>query len=225
MIEGWNQLLKRMKKEKKDMTLQEFMQLHYAGERYRDFREQIKNFAEGFDVADITKASMKALYDEWSHGDQGIYRMPAGYGKLITYLAEACKGNGAEIMTDTVVTQINWKKNKVSVHTRDGRHYEGEKCIVTVPLPFLTKTNDSSILFNPPVAEHSNAADEIGYSTVIKVVIEFSEPFWNTCADNISFLLTDQSIPTWWTQLPDTTPILTGWKGGPGAVALATARE
>jgi monoamine oxidase len=35
----------------------------------------------------------------------------------------------------------------------------------------------------------------------------------------------DQFIPTWWTQAPGNTPLLTGWLGGPPSNALAGQTE
>jgi monoamine oxidase len=225
LIEGWDQLLKQMKKERHDMTLYQFLQKHYAGEMYNKLRLHITNYAEGFDVADITKASMKALYTEWSGEEQGIYRIPGGYGQLIAYLLDECKKSNAEIITNSAVTQVHWKKNNVTVHTTDGQQYSGNKCIVTVPLDFLQKTSAAPINFDPLLNDHINAAGEIGYNTVIKVVVEFNESFWDAYAKNIGFIISDKNIPTWWTQLPDPVPLLTGWKGGPGAAVLSSKTE
>ena len=220
MTEGWDKLLKQMKKEKRDMTLYEFMQKHYAGEKYYEFRRHIQNYAEGFDVADITKASMKELYKEWSNEDTKMYRSPGGYRQLITYLQDECKKNDAEIITGSMVTRIDWEKNKVTVHTKEGKQYAGEKCIVTVPLHFLQKIN-----FQPSLNVPVNAAKEIGYGTVIKVVLEFNESFWNSYAKDIGFIISDEKIPTWWTEFPDPVPLLTGWKGGPGAEELSNKND
>ncbi len=225
MIGGWDRLLKQMRKEKRDMPLDEFLQKHYAGEEYSGLRRHIRNYAEGFDVADTAKASMKALYKEWSNESQKTYRITGGYGKLIAYLAEECKKKDVEIITNRVVSEVTRENNKVSVYTKDGNQYTGAKCIVTVPLSYLRKTGVQPITFNPPIEKHMNAAGEIGFSTVIKIVIEFNEPFWNSYAKKTGFITSDQQIPTWWTQLPDTVPILTGWKGGPGAEKLSNKTD
>ena len=37
----------------------------------------------------------------------------------------------------------------------------------------------------------------------------------------MSFLLSDQPIPVWWTQYPNRHPVLTGWFGGPRTAALS----
>jgi monoamine oxidase len=36
----------------------------------------------------------------------------------------------------------------------------------------------------------------------------------------MGFLFSDAPVPTYWTQLPDKTPLLTGWVAGPGAEQL-----
>ncbi|HUR12102.1 MAG TPA: FAD-dependent oxidoreductase [Flavitalea sp.] len=35
---------------------------------------------------------------------------------------------------------------------------------------------------------------------------------------DLSFLITDQTIPTWWTQYPEKVPLLAGWIAGPDAL-------
>jgi monoamine oxidase len=222
MFEGWNKLLKQMKKEKKNMTMYDFLQRHYPDEKYDEFRRHIQNFAEGFDVSDITKVSMKALYKEWSHADEKIFRIPGGHGQLISYLAKACKDKGCEIITASLIKQIDWEKNNVTVYTEDGRKYFAEKCIVTVPVSILQKAlAKASINFTPPLDHHVKAANEAGYGTVIKVVFEFNEPFWEQYAKDVGFILGDETFPAWWTQYPRAIPLLTGWKGGPGATTLS----
>jgi monoamine oxidase len=36
----------------------------------------------------------------------------------------------------------------------------------------------------------------------------------------MTFLLSDQTIPVWWTRYPDQHPVLTGWFGGPRTAEL-----
>ena len=36
----------------------------------------------------------------------------------------------------------------------------------------------------------------------------------------MTFLLSDQTIPVWWTRYPDQHPVLTGWFGGPRTAQL-----
>jgi monoamine oxidase len=76
----------------------------------------------------------------------------------------------------------------------------------------------ASINFTPPLDNITKAAAQIGYGTVVKVILLFKERFWPADA---GFIFSDEIIPTWWTQLPDTTFLLTGWAGGPKAELLS----
>jgi monoamine oxidase len=222
MIEGWDQLLKKMNKEKHDMAFQEFLQENYSEEKHAAFRKHVQTYAEGFDAADISKVSMKALYEEWSNEDERIYRIPGGHSQLISYMADECRKRGCEIITNSIIKQIDWEKNDVTVYTDDNRKYMADKCIVTVPVSLLQKaTGKATINFTPPLDEYVKAANNIGYGTVIKVVFEFNHTFWNHYTKDPGFILSDEIFPAWWTQLPETVPLLTGWKGGPGATILS----
>ncbi|HEY6975578.1 MAG TPA: FAD-dependent oxidoreductase, partial [Chitinophagaceae bacterium] len=64
------------------------------------------------------------------------------------------------------------------------------------------------------------AAKLVGYGTVIMVLFQFKESFWNKKA---GFILSDENIPTWWTQSPDIYPLLTGWLSGSKAKTLPDA--
>ena len=68
----------------------------------------------------------------------------------------------------------------------------------------------------------------MGVGAIIKVLLEFDEPFWTDkqtealagkSLENMSFLLSGEEIPTWWTQAPEPSPVITGWLGGPAAAA------
>ena len=42
---------------------------------------------------------------------------------------------------------------------------------------------------------------------------------------DLSFLLSDATVPTWWTQYPDGYPVLTGWLAGPKADRVSSLAE
>jgi monoamine oxidase len=81
----------------------------------------------------------------------------------------------------------------------------------------------AAMQFLPAIEDHLSAAREIGYGTVIKILLQFHQPFWNAKNKNIGFILSNEPIPTWWTQLPDKNPLLTGWLGGSAVKRLADA--
>jgi monoamine oxidase len=218
MIEGWDELVEKMKGQRKDMTMDEFMMKHFGDQKYTQLRRHIKAFAQGFDVADVSEVSVQSLYREWSN-ESDQFRIKTGYGSLIKLLEQKCRANECEIFTKETVRQIDWEKNDVTVYTAAGNKYYANKVLVTVPVSVLRGVEASTTInITPPVDEYINAARQIGYGTVIKLVFEFSEKLWR---DRTGFIFSNEMIPTWWTQYPVSNNILTGWVGGPPATRLS----
>lgn len=213
MTEGWDKLIRKMKDMPPSMTLQEFLDSYYADKKQEELRLHIINYAEGFDVADPARASVLALYKEWSHQEEQNFRIPAGYNSLVKFLQDECEKQGCRLFTNQCVKRIYWEKNKVTAYAIDGERYDADKIIVTIPLKILSSTSaESAIRFIPALDNYRRAANNIGVGAVIKVVLQFQRAFWK---DDTGFILSDEIVPTWWTQLPDASPILTGWIGGP----------
>lgn len=104
------------------------------------------------------------------------------------------------------------------------RSWQTAKVLVTVPIGVL---QSGQIAFYPHLSEKAKAAESLGFGPVVKTTLQFSERFWadKTLAgghdlEEMSFVFADTLIPTWWTQYPKKTPMLTGWSGGPHALAL-----
>lgn len=219
MVEGWDELLRQMKKVKPDITLGDFLNNYFTNDDEANLRRHVIAFAEGFDLADIKKVSVNSLYNEWANEEEENFRIPAGYGALIDFLQNECEKKGCRILTSHTVKQIDWEKNEVTAYTASGEKFNGNKLICTVPLKILVNvTGQSSINFTPPIDEQIKAAGEIGTGAVIKVVLRFRDRFWK---EDTGFIFSDELFPTWWTQLPDTTPVLTGWLGGPKAQQIS----
>ena len=214
IVNGWDGLMQKMKAVKKDMPLFNFLQKNYGDHTNQYFRSQVIAYAEGFDLADINEVSVRALHKEWSREDDTNYRIPAGYSALINYLKLQAIEKGCTILIDKIVKNINWRQNFITAFTSDNEVFEANKLLVTVPLDMLTNAGSlSSIQFSPVINNYIKAAGDIGMGSVIKIVIKFKKTFWQNDA---GFFLSDcPNFPTWWTQLPDTSPTLTGWFGGP----------
>ncbi len=82
-----------------------------------------------------------------------------------------------------------------------------------------------SIQFNPSIEKYIQAAKQIGYGPVIKILFQFKEAFWNQHADDIGFIFTEEIVPTWWTQLPAKNALLVGWFGGPQTLRIKGSTE
>lgn len=211
MFEGWDALLEKMDSLQEDMTLDDFFRHYYADEKYNELKQQVRSFAQGFDLADPALASVKSLYEEWSAEEQQNYRLTGGYRRLVDHLSTICRQNGCNILTGMPVAKVEWQTGKVKVFAGN-TVYEGNGLLVTIPASLLQQPH-KSIEFVPALTDHYKAAGCIGMGSVIKIVLEFKEKCWEA---DTGFLLSNEMVPTWWTQLPEDNNILTGWIGGPG---------
>lgn len=221
------QLLKALQELKTDMTLGEFLRQHLSGPGHSAFRESITRFVEGYNAADLTKVSALAIRKEWSQDDEPEQRRPTGgYGQLMEHLLTQSLQQGVTVHLSSIVSHIRWQPGKVVVETSDGNSYASPKVLVTVPIGVL---QHERITFTPAIPAYLQAAKNIGFGSVIKFLLEFKTPFWESMVTrpvrNMAFMLSDATIPTWWTQLPDAIPLLTGWLGGPAAEKLHTGDE
>ncbi len=180
--------------------------------------------------------SAKAFLKEWLNEDEQQYRPADGYGKMIDYLAESCKKVGTIIQLSTVVKEIRWRKGYVEVIDDRQNRFAAFKALITVPLGvWLAEENTKgAILYSPAITVKAEAAKQMGFGCVIKILLEFKEIFWedniiknqikiNTA--NFQFILSDLSIPTWWTQLPQHKPLLIGWLSGPKAEKMKNEKD
>src|SRR5882724_10312451 len=82
---GWKELMNRMNEVKEDMTMDAFLEKNFSDEKYTNLRNSVLRFAEGFDLADTSKASVLALREEWMGEEGQQFRIAGGYDQLINY--------------------------------------------------------------------------------------------------------------------------------------------
>jgi monoamine oxidase len=204
---------------KDDLTVTDFLRRHFAGPEYGRLRTSIERMVEGYDAADPARASILALREEWMDGGHHTQaRIVGGYGALIDFLAAECRRHGAAISFGCVVSAIDEKDGAVVVRCVGGDVHGCNRVIVTVPLPLL---RDIAL----PAAARAKAAVacDIGFGSVIKILLRFARPWWREVKldlADMTFLLSDQTIPVWWTRYPEPHPVLTGWFGGPRTAEL-----
>lgn len=216
---GWEELMRKMNEVKEDITIDEFLGKNFNDKKYDELRMSIVRFAEGFDLADTSRASVLAIREEWMEEDEEQYRIVGGCDQLIKYLETQISQLGGLIHTSSNVTEIQWKKKQVNVTAENGKVYNGTKAIVTVSLGVL-QSDPPGINFQPAIPLYLGAARQIGFGDVVKVLLQFKEPFWAEKKRHMGFLFADTPVPTWWTQHPSSYPLLTGWAGGPQARQL-----
>jgi monoamine oxidase len=225
-----NKVIKKLGELKQDVSLKEFLEKEFSGDEYRDLRTLVIKFVSGYDTADPATASSFALRDEWKNEDDDAqHRVNDGYGVMIQYLEAECKRAGTDIRLNTVVKEVLWERGNVRATARDGQVYEATHVLLALPLGVLqADENDIGVVaFIPGISRQMKAISAMGFGAIIKVLLEFDEPFWeNKVTEELTgknlkhmgFVLSDEEIPTWWTQYPQHNSLLTGWLGG-GAAA------
>ncbi|TMJ42481.1 MAG: FAD-dependent oxidoreductase [Alphaproteobacteria bacterium] len=204
---------------KADLPIAEFLETHFAGRQYDALRRAVTRTVEAYDAADPWRASTLALRDEWMARDDGQHgRIAQGYGGLIEYLASECRRHGVALHLGAAVT------GRVAVRCCDGATFEADAAILTVPPPLL-----SEIALPLAARERAAAAADMGFGNVVKILFRFATKWWADHGGrdlaNLSFLISDATVPTWWTQHPAAYPVLTGWFAGPKADRVSSLTE
>jgi monoamine oxidase len=231
-MEGWDELMKNLIKLRQDTSISEFLNKYFPDEKYQSLKKSVLRFVAGYDTADPDKASAFALREEWTNEDDGAqHRVDGGYCRMISYLSNEIKSAGGKIYLNNPVKEIDWSSKSVKVTTQAGEIYEADKVLVALPLGVLQLPAQDSgrISFNPAIDAHTEALQQIGFGAIIKILFKFDKPFWEQVEGHdikdMAFLLTEEKVPTWWTQVPDQEPVLTGWLGGGPAKELEHASE
>ncbi|MEP6726348.1 MAG: NAD(P)/FAD-dependent oxidoreductase [Bacteroidota bacterium] len=219
----WETCMRQLGKLKTDITIGQFLEQFFPGAKFNSLRSAVKRFSEGFDLGDITKASALAAQLEWSHEDETQYRIPGGYMQLINYLLTACIKQKGVIQYNARASMIEYNKESVVITTNDSRRFEAATLLITVSAGVL---QSGELKFVPVLeANYVKAIHQLGFGSVIKILLQFKTRFWTKYAGDTGFLISDETIPTWWTQLPLENNLLTGWLGGPAATARSGDTE
>ena len=225
-IENWDLLLEKLNGLEQDITIAEFLQTHFHSDEFSTMRDGVIRFVSGYDTADPVKASAFALRNEWNNEDNDAqHRLDDGYCSMINYLANKVKEHGNVIYLNSVVSQIDWKLDDVTVTTMVGETYRAKKAIIALPLGVLQadKKDKGTIEFHPHIKEQLQAINNMGFGAIIKFLLEFKSAFWESSQtkklagkslQDMAFLVSDENIPTWWTQHPRHSTLFTGWLGG-----------
>ncbi len=159
---------------KDDLTVADFLRRHFAGPDYDQLRYSTERMVESYDAADPERASILALREEWMDGGHHIQaRIVGGYGSLIEFLATECRDHGGTIRFGCVVSDIGEERSAVVVRCANGEVHGCDRVIVTVPLPLLRE-----MVLPQSVRAKAASADDIGFGSVIKILLRFARPWW-----------------------------------------------
>jgi monoamine oxidase len=200
--------------------------------------ESAAAYVEGFNAADRAVIGTAALAKQQRAEDeiQGdrLFHVRSGYDQIPQVLAREIERTSTPILLDRQVRQVAWSEGAVSIHAEDSRHListlHAKRAVVTLPLGVL---QTGGMRFDPEPASLITHARRMRMGTVVRATLVFSSRFWRDDAlpaarpelaaelKQLSFLFTSQLTPaTWWTAMPEDSPIITGWLGGPRAEIL-----
>ncbi|MDQ3290975.1 MAG: FAD-dependent oxidoreductase, partial [Bacteroidota bacterium] len=115
-IEDFEILIDRLNQLEQDLPFAEFLDQYLPEDQYANLRQGVIRFAEGYDAADIRKASSFALREEWqTDAAANSYHPVGGYHQIIELLANEFKDNGGTIVTSSTVKEIQWQPGRVQV--------------------------------------------------------------------------------------------------------------
>jgi len=205
------------------------------------------SYVEGFDAADISTVSVRALLHEQraaaaSEGAR-MFRMAQGYDQLVAALSAKCDPSRVSIHLGMIARRVIWQRGHVEIQTEGvgvsgGRSFTARHALITLPLGVLQAPLDArgSVQFHPTLADHADAARQLAMGQVVKVTLRFRERFWeherlplaseSMDPRQVSFIYgRAAALPAWWTAYPAIAPQLTGWTGGPPAARLVNQPE
>ncbi|MEP7264235.1 MAG: NAD(P)/FAD-dependent oxidoreductase [Bacteroidota bacterium] len=236
VLDYQGELEEKLEELKDDITVNEFLEKNFPEPRYELLRTSVVKFVEGFDTGDSSKSSALAFKAEWLGSDEKQYRVEGGYIKLVDALMKECKDNNCKIIYNKIIKHINWSEGEVEVVTDDREVFTADKIIITFPLGIWTadSTTKAGFTIQPELPQYRKAAAELGYGSLIKIIVAFDTVFWEEEAvkqwtgfdtSSMGFVFSHAPIPTWWTQAPAKIPVLTGWLGGPSAIKHSNSSE
>ncbi len=194
-------------------------------------------FVEGFEAADPTLASARAIADEWLSGvDLRSARPYGGYGPILSRMRDACAAAGVRIALSTLARNVAWRRGEVRVEVAGSleglRALHARAAVVTLPVGVLRHRGDgTAVAFEPELpAEKLGSLARIEMGHVVKVALAFRTAFWErVCHERYrgaAFFHCDaQPFAAYWLQTPVRSDLVVAWAGGPRAIALRGASE
>ena len=223
-----------------DVSVDAVLRRALADPALRDAVPRTRMMVEGFDAADTTIASARAIADEWfsdaGAGSGTESRPVGGYAPLLRTLLALPDPERVRLRYAATVSRIAWRRGAVTVTAaQHGLPCEvrARAAIVTVPIGVLRAAAgaDGAIAFDPPLPRSAaDALTQIEMGPVVKVGLQFVRAFWEEVdggryAGGGFFLAPEAPFPTCWTQRPLQAPTLVAWAGGARAALLRDRDE
>ncbi|MBX5439233.1 MAG: FAD-dependent oxidoreductase, partial [Thermoflavifilum sp.] len=229
----WQLFWDKLHAETEDIPLLAFLDRYFSDTQFSSLRRQVLQYAMGYDAADPARVSVLALRAEWSQPEARQYRIPTqqgGYGRLIEGMLQRYQQAGGNILFQYLVKQIDFSQPDcvwlTADHTRQIFHFRGNRVICTIPPGVFQQASPAAPHIWPKGNELIDLLCRLGFGRVVKIVTLWKRAWWEEIwGTHLSFLFTNQPIPTWWTAHPEKTPMLTGWLPGDASALSGNPRN
>jgi monoamine oxidase len=225
-------ILEKMNISAPDESFRDFLERELptpANGKEPEAKQRALSYVSGFNAADPSRVGVHWLVqgmeaEERIHGDRS-FRSQHGYQDLLDIFRKEIEKYRIPVHTENVVESITWKSGNVTLAVREhNRSLTSHAAIVLVTLPsslLRASIGQAGVVqFVPALPkEKIKAAEKIEMGHVVRIVLRFRERFWDRIASptrgtlsKMSFLFSkDEWFPTWWTTMPEKSPIITGW--------------
>jgi monoamine oxidase len=186
-------------------------------------RKRAVSYVEGFNAADSNIIGVAALakqqFAENAIRSDRLFHVGDGYDALVKFLCDKFIAAGGSLLLEHPVRHVRWSRSSVNLSgvKAGAQHFEmqARRALVTLPLGVV---NAGTVEFDPVPEEIFTHAARMAMGAVVRISLLFDAKFWHK---NLSFLLSpDEGLTAWWTPMPNSAPLITGWAGGPKAAAL-----
>ncbi|MBV9480110.1 MAG: FAD-dependent oxidoreductase [Acidobacteria bacterium] len=231
-------LLEKMDDREPDQSFLDFLR-RFGRAASEDTRQRARRYITGFHAADPALISVHSLVRS-IRADAKIqaehaFRIQGGYAVLLESFQNQLKQTGVPIQLNTPLERLQWKRNQVVLdcNSEGGRKtYCARQALLSLPLGVLQTRGDQvgAVRFAPDLpATKKKALNNLAMGKVMRLTLRFKERFWEhlhpsgakTLAEMRFLFSRQEPFPTWWTQMPNRQPIITGWAPSHCAEALS----
>jgi monoamine oxidase len=190
-------------------------------------------FVEGFEAAPAEHMSAAAMQGESLDTSQQ-FALPGGYDQFVDALAADARLAGATIHLRCPARRITWRRGAVTVDSLVGT-FTASAAIIALPLGVLQAKprQRGAVSFHPALAEKRKTISRLRVGHVIRLTLRFDARAWRGLLPDMlrkpaprgfGFIHSRVAgVPVWWALSGQS--LLTGWAGGPAALALARQPE
>ncbi|HKW18201.1 MAG TPA: NAD(P)/FAD-dependent oxidoreductase [Terriglobales bacterium] len=231
-----DKILEEMNDTEPDESFLDFLVRRFPGDDHAEAKQWATGYVSGFNAANPALVSVHWLVhgrdaEEQIEGDRA-FRIQGSYRKLVEIFEQEVRTLNAPIHLNNSVDGVSWHAGSVQLHARSGekrRTYSAPRVLITLPLGVLQAPD--SVSFQPSLPDEKQIAlRKLIMGKVVRVTLCFRERFWqdlrgmpdSKSLGDLSFLFSRNEVfPTWWAEMPERVPMLTGWSAARSAEKLA----